>query len=98
MITQRTMVQLLVFVLITMVGVAYVGARYARLDRLIFDDSYRVVAHFEESGGIFEGAEVTYRGVPIGKRVRLAGDDEAGNYRIDADGSLATLSPRADTH
>ena len=62
MITQRTKVQLIVFVLITLVGVAYVGARYARLDRLVFDDSYRVVAHFADSGGIFEGAEVSYRG------------------------------------
>jgi phospholipid/cholesterol/gamma-HCH transport system substrate-binding protein len=53
MITKRTKVQLMVFLLITMVGVSYVGARYARLDRLIFDDSYRVVAHFDRSGGIF---------------------------------------------
>ncbi|HET6627864.1 MAG TPA: MlaD family protein [Nocardioidaceae bacterium] len=67
MITKKTKVQLMVFVLITMVGVSYVGARYARLDRLIFDDSYRVVAHFAESGGIFEGAEVSYRGVTVGR-------------------------------
>ena len=39
------------------------GARYARLDRLFFDDAYTVVAHFPESGGIFAGAEVSYRGV-----------------------------------
>jgi phospholipid/cholesterol/gamma-HCH transport system substrate-binding protein len=46
----------MVFVLITLVGVSYVGARYAGLDRLLVDDTYRVVAHFKESGGIFEGA------------------------------------------
>ena len=63
MITRRTKIQLLVFVLITLVGVSFVGARYARLDRLVFDDSYTVVAHFPESGGIFAGGEVTYRGV-----------------------------------
>jgi phospholipid/cholesterol/gamma-HCH transport system substrate-binding protein len=67
MISRQTKVQLLVFVVITMVGVAYVGARYARLDRLLFDDSYRVVAHFAESGGIFDGAEVSYRGVTVGQ-------------------------------
>ncbi len=48
----------MIFALITMVGVSFVGARYARLDRLVFDDSYSVVAHFAESGGIFAGAEV----------------------------------------
>jgi phospholipid/cholesterol/gamma-HCH transport system substrate-binding protein len=67
MITRRTRVQLAIFALITMVGVAFVGARYARLDRLIFDDSYKVVAHFADSGGIFQGAEVSYRGVTIGR-------------------------------
>jgi phospholipid/cholesterol/gamma-HCH transport system substrate-binding protein len=67
MITRRTKIQLLVFVLITLVGVSYVGARYARLDRLVVDDSYTVVAHFAESGGIFTGGEVTYRGVRVGE-------------------------------
>lgn len=67
MITSRTKKQLLVFVFITLVGVSYVGARYARLDRLVYDSSYQVNAHFAESGGIFTGAAVTYRGVGIGQ-------------------------------
>ncbi|MFL6174022.1 MAG: MCE family protein [Marmoricola sp.] len=66
MITARTKKQLVVFVLITLLGVSYVGARYARLDRLVYNSSYKVHAHFEQSGGIFTGAEVTYRGVKIG--------------------------------
>jgi phospholipid/cholesterol/gamma-HCH transport system substrate-binding protein len=67
MITRRTKVQLMVFALITLVGVSFVGARYARLDRLVMDESYTVVAHFAESGGIFTGAEVSYRGVTVGR-------------------------------
>ena len=67
MITRRTKIQLMIFVLITLLGVSYVGARYARLDRLLFDDSYTVVAHFPDSGGIFAGGEVTYRGVSVGQ-------------------------------
>ncbi len=67
MITSRTKKQLLVFVFITLVGVSYVGARFARLDRLVYDSAYQVNAHFSESGGIFTGAEVTYRGVGIGR-------------------------------
>ncbi len=66
MITRRTKLQLLVFALITLLGVSFVGARYAQLDRLFYDDSYTVVAHLAESGGAFAGAEVTYRGVGIG--------------------------------
>ncbi len=67
MITSRTKKQLLVFVLITLVGVAFVGARYAKLNRLFYDSTYSVAAHFTQSGGIFTDAEVTYRGVGVGK-------------------------------
>ena len=66
MITRRTRLQLIAFVIITLVGVSFVGARYARLDRLVRDDAYTVQAHFVDSGGIFTGGEVTYRGVGIG--------------------------------
>ena len=71
MITRRTKVQLLVFVIITLLGVSFVGARYARLDERVRDTSYEVTAHFAEAGGIFAGAEVTYRGVGIGTVDRL---------------------------
>ena len=57
----------MIFALITMIGVSFVGARYARLDRLVLDKSYAVTAHFTESGGIFTGAEVAYRGVTVGQ-------------------------------
>lgn len=67
MITSRTKKQLIAFVILTLVGVTFVGARYARLDRLFYDSAYTVNAHFDESGGIFAGAEVTYRGVHIGQ-------------------------------
>ena len=67
MITSTTKKQLIVFVLITLIGVSYVGARYARLDRLFYDSTYSVAAHFTQSGGIYTGAEVDYRGVGIGQ-------------------------------
>ncbi|MGH3444927.1 MAG: MlaD family protein, partial [Nocardioidaceae bacterium] len=88
MITRRTKIQILVFVLITLVGVAYVGARYARLDRLLVDTSYHVVAHFPESGGIFTGAEVSYRGVAVGQvsamRLTHKGVDVVLNIQNDS--------------
>ncbi len=71
MITRRVRIQLVFFVVITLVGCTYVGARYAQLDKVFIDDSYTVVVHFEDSGGIFAGAEVTYRGVSVGKVDKL---------------------------
>lgn len=87
MITRRTRLQLLVFVAITLLGVSYVGARYARLDRVFFDDHYTVVAHFQDSGGIFAGGEVSYRGVQVGQVGRLKLTDEGVDVYLDIDNS-----------
>jgi phospholipid/cholesterol/gamma-HCH transport system substrate-binding protein len=67
MISARTKQQLIAFVIITLLGCSYVGAKYAKLGELFYDTSYDVNAHFSHSGGIFTGAEVTYRGVGVGR-------------------------------
>jgi phospholipid/cholesterol/gamma-HCH transport system substrate-binding protein len=85
MITQRTRVQLVVFALITLIGVSFVGARYARLDRLFVDTSYTVVAHFADSGGIFAGGEVSYRGVRVGQVEKLRLTDAGVDVYLDID-------------
>ena len=91
MISKRTKAQLMVFVLITLIGVSYVGARYARLDRLILDDSYRVVAHFAESGGIFEGALVSYRGITVGRVADMEVTDEGVDLHLDIDDDTKSI-------
>ena len=75
----------MVFLLITVVGVAFVGAKYAQVDKLLFDDDYTVSASFAESGGIFTGAEVTYRGQPVGRvgELKLLSDGVDVNLDID---------------
>ncbi|HEX8779703.1 MAG TPA: MlaD family protein, partial [Nocardioides sp.] len=85
MITHRTKMQLIVFAIITLLGVSYVGARYARLDRVFVDQTYTVVAHFAKSGGAFAGAEVTYRGVRIGEVDQLVLTDEGVDVKLDVD-------------
>ncbi|HEU5456543.1 MAG TPA: MlaD family protein [Nocardioides sp.] len=91
MITRRTKIQLMVFVLITLVGVSYVGARYARLDRLVVDDSYTVVAHFADSGGMFAGGEVTYRGVRVGEVSSLELTDAGVDFNLDIANDFDTI-------
>jgi phospholipid/cholesterol/gamma-HCH transport system substrate-binding protein len=66
-ITRRTRIQLAIFCLITLVGVSFVGAKYARLGTIFWPDHYTVVAHFATSGGIYQGGEVSYRGVEVGQ-------------------------------
>jgi phospholipid/cholesterol/gamma-HCH transport system substrate-binding protein len=103
MITSTVKKQLLVFVLITLIGVSYVGARYAQLNRLFYDATYTVAAHFSQSGGIYTGAEVSYRGVGIGKvsdmKLTKNGVDvilsiDKGNSKIPKD-SIALVANRS---
>ena len=94
MITKRTKVQLLVFALITLVGVAFVGARYARLDRLVVDESYDVTAHFSESGGIFAGAEVAYRGITVGQVKKLELTEKGVDVVLDIDNAYEDIPRR----
>ncbi len=82
MITRYTKVQLLVFCIITLVGVSFVGAKYARLDRLVRDDTFTVVAHFADAGGAFEGAQVTYRGVEVGRVEEMRVTDDGVDLRL----------------
>lgn len=85
MISRRTKLQLLVFAVITLLGVSYVGAQYAKLDRVVLDRTYEVSAHFRESGGIFVGAEVTYRGVGVGRVSELSLTDEGVDVELEID-------------
>jgi len=73
-ITRQTKLQLLVFGVLAVVGLLFTGARYAGLSTLVpgHDNGYVVNADFSDSGGIFTGAEVTYRGVAVGKVEQLS--------------------------
>jgi phospholipid/cholesterol/gamma-HCH transport system substrate-binding protein len=85
MIRRSTKLQLVAFALITLLGISYVSARYVGLGDRLFGDGYVVTADFVESGGIFTNAEVTYRGVAVGRvdRLRLASDGVHVDLRLE---------------
>ena len=104
MLRRSVKVQLVLFVLITLAGVSYVGAEYVGLANGIGKSPCTVNADFADSGGIFTNAEVTYRGVTVGRvgpihltqkgvRVELHLTD-CSNPRIPASSS-ATVSDRS---
>jgi phospholipid/cholesterol/gamma-HCH transport system substrate-binding protein len=84
-ITRRTKVQLAIFALITMLGVSFVGAKYAQLNRLFYSTSYTVVAHFRDSGGMYAGGLVSYRGVRIGEVQKLVLTHDGVDAYLDID-------------
>nr|WP_042186225.1 MCE family protein [Kibdelosporangium sp. MJ126-NF4]CEL17152.1 MCE-family protein Mce1F [Kibdelosporangium sp. MJ126-NF4]CTQ91619.1 MCE-family protein Mce1F [Kibdelosporangium sp. MJ126-NF4] len=67
MLTRGVRFRIIAFVMIAVVAVTYAGARYAGLDRLFGASGYVVTVQLPDSGGIFTNAEVTYRGVTVGR-------------------------------
>lgn len=68
MILRTTKIQLLAFLIVSLLGVSYVGYNYVGLGSALFGPGgCTVSANFPDSGGIFTNAEVTYRGVTVGK-------------------------------
>jgi phospholipid/cholesterol/gamma-HCH transport system substrate-binding protein len=65
MIRRSTKLQLMLFLLITVIGIAYVGANYVGINPL--NGPYTVYLNLPSAGGIFTNADVSERGVVIGK-------------------------------
>ncbi len=83
MISRLVRIQLLAFGAITVLGVGYAGADYVGLGNQVFEPGYTVRADLPETGGIFTNAEVTYRGVPVGR---------VGAIHLESDGVLVDLN------
>jgi phospholipid/cholesterol/gamma-HCH transport system substrate-binding protein len=92
MITRLTKIQLIIFAIVTLLGGAFVGGRYANIDRLFIDRSYPVTADFRDSGGIFAGAEVTYRGIAVGKVGKLEFTDNGVRATLDIENDAPKIS------
>jgi ABC-type transporter Mla subunit MlaD len=87
MIARETKLKLLAFAAVAVLGMSYLGFNYVGLDRLILGSGYDVAADFENSGGIFVNAEVTYRGTAVGRvtDMQLVDDGVRVTLTIDPD-------------
>lgn len=103
MITRSVKVQLVAFLLLSVVGVGYVGFRYAGFGDVFGSTTYPVTMRLTDSGGIFSGADVTYRGVTVGRvgpltltpagvDVQLDVERSAPGIPADVDASVRNLS------
>jgi virulence factor Mce-like protein len=66
-ITRKTKLKLLAFAALAVLGMSYLGFKYVGLDRALLGNGYEIAADFSDSGGIFVNAEVTYRGLAVGR-------------------------------
>lgn len=92
MVSRGVRVQLVVFVALALLAVSVLSARYVGLFDKVAGGSYVVTADFGQSGGIFSGAEVTYRGVTVGRVDRLRLTD--GGVLVDLRMNRGSRVPR----
>jgi len=90
MLTTVTRVKLVAFALIAVLVLAFTGFHYADLGRYLGSRGYYVVSlDLADGGGIYQGADVTYRGVSVGRvgAMRLT----ATGVEVDLD--ISTSAP-----
>lgn len=85
MLRRRTVVQLIVFVVIAVLGVGYTWWRYAGGSDALGRTTYPVQLRLSDGGGIFPNAEVAYRGVQVGRvgAMRLTDHGLAADLNIE---------------
>ncbi|RZS37201.1 phospholipid/cholesterol/gamma-HCH transport system substrate-binding protein [Herbihabitans rhizosphaerae] len=83
MITRKVRLQLIAFAVIAVVAVVYALFRFAGLGKVLGNDGYTVTMRLADSGGIFTNAEVTYRGLNVGR---------VGDLRLTKDGLEVDLN------
>ena len=91
MITKTVRWQLTALVLVTIVAVGYAGFRYAGLDRIFGATTYPVTVELADSGGIFSGADVTYRGVSVGRVGPLSLTARGVDVQLDIENSAPAI-------
>jgi phospholipid/cholesterol/gamma-HCH transport system substrate-binding protein len=85
MITRIARIQVIVFLVVSLAGVAFVGVRYVGIGDQLLGNHYILYADLNTAGGIYTNAPVTYRGVPIGRisAVRLHGNLVRVSMRLE---------------
>jgi phospholipid/cholesterol/gamma-HCH transport system substrate-binding protein len=83
MISKMVRWQLVVFTVLTVAAVVYASIAYVGLPRLLGIGQYRLSVELPESGGLYQNAVVTLRGVEVGKVTGM---------RLSQNGVLADLT------
>ena len=70
---RRIWIQLAIFIVVSITAIGFIAFGYARLPVLLFGiGHYNVTLQLPEAGGLYERANVTYRGTQVGQWSRCA--------------------------
>ncbi|WP_441958493.1 MCE family protein [Mycolicibacterium houstonense] len=86
MIDRLTRMQLMIFAVVTVLTVGAISLFYLHLPAAVGIGTYKVNANFVAGGGIYENANVTYRGVTVGRveSVGLAPDGVVARMQLNS--------------
>ncbi|MGV0641861.1 virulence factor Mce family protein [Mycolicibacterium sp. XJ879] len=86
MIDRLTRIQLGIFAIVTVLTVGAISIFYLRVPAALGIGVYNVTANFVVAGGLYQNANVTYRGVTIGRveSVGLSDDSVVARMRLDS--------------
>lgn len=87
MLDRLTRLQLTIFAIVTVLCVGAISAFYLHLPAAVGIGAYHVTADFTAGGGLYQNANVTYRGVTIGRveSVGLSDDGVVASMRLNTD-------------
>ena len=88
MITRFIRIQLIFFAVLTVLALIALGWYYLRVPRLMGVGQYTLYADLPSSGGLYPTANVSYRGISVGR---------VTDVEPTSDGARATMSSRART-
>lgn len=103
MLTRFIRRQLILFAIVSVVAIVVLGWYYLRIPSLVGIGQYTLKADLPASGGLYPTANVTYRGITIGKVTAVEPTDQgarvtmsiASNYKIPVDASANVHSVSA---
>ena len=86
MLDRLTRLQLAIFAIVTVLTVGAISAFYLHLPAAVGIGSYNVTANFVAGGGLYKNANVTYRGVTVGRveSVGLTNDGVVAHMRLNS--------------
>lgn len=87
MLDRLTRVQLSIFAIVTVICVGSISAFYLHLPAAVGIGAYHITAEFKAGGGLYQNANVTYRGVTIGRVESVSLDDTGvvASMRLNTD-------------
>ena len=95
MLTRATRIKLAVFAVVGVLAIAYTGIHYADLGRLLGLRGYYVVRlELANGGGIYPAADVTYRGVSVGRVGAMKLTDSGVEVDLDISNSAPRIPAR----